>query len=208
MSKRKIYCVGRCGDYGNWMGGKLVDRMEEADLVLFTGGEDVDSSLYKEPSHPQSGSFLPRDEAEQQEYNRARSLGKKMIGICRGSQFLCVMAGGRLVQHQGNPAYKHNITVNVGEGERTVVTTSSHHQAQFPFEMSKQHYAILGWTQNHCGFHQDGRQQEMNPPKECEIVWYPTINALAVQGHPEWMLDHPDIKFYQELLNRFMQDTL
>ena len=44
---RKIYVVGYGRSYANWMQGEIVPDMKDADLVLFTGGEDISSELYK-----------------------------------------------------------------------------------------------------------------------------------------------------------------
>src|SRR6266446_2592686 len=98
-TKRKIYVVGSSRQYANWMQGELVDNIEDADLVLFTGGEDVDPRMYKEPRNPHTGCNLDRDIQEAREFYLANKLKKHIIGICRGSQFTCVMSGGKLVQH-------------------------------------------------------------------------------------------------------------
>ena len=38
---------------------------------------------------------------------------------------------------------------------------------------------------------------------EPEVVWFPKIKALAIQGHPEWA--HPRSK-YVEYVNRLVED--
>ena len=44
---KKVYVVGEAINYVNFMTGvKLVNAIEDANIVLFTGGEDVDPSLY------------------------------------------------------------------------------------------------------------------------------------------------------------------
>lgn len=204
---RKIYIVGGGSRYANWMEGTVVDKMADADLVVFTGGEDVDPDFYGHPKHPYTGCNTIRDRFERVEFNEASKLKKPMIGICRGAQFLCVMNGGLLIQHQQNTQYLHDI--NVGD-EKTVEITSMHHQSAFPFNLPKESYKILGWTENLSKFHEDGNRDEMNPPVECEIVYYPKERCLGIQGHPE-MLDpkkHPTIPFLQTMLNNFMNNKL
>lgn len=178
---RKIYVVGNSSHYIRWMEGKEVKNMKDADLVVFTGGEDVHPDMYGEPINPTSGNNIKRDRYEQLEFNEALERKIPMIGICRGSQFLCAMSGGRLIQHQQNPSYMHNIKTY---DSKIIEITSTHHQAAYPFDMRKEAYHILGWTKGISKFHEDGNQEEMNPPKECEIVHYPETRCLGIQGHP------------------------
>lgn len=81
---RKIYVVGNSTGYIRWMDGELVDNMKDADLVVFTGGEDVDPQLYGDPRNPTTSSNLTRDRYEVLEFNEALELKKHIIGICRG----------------------------------------------------------------------------------------------------------------------------
>jgi GMP synthase-like glutamine amidotransferase len=210
----RIYGVGGEDGYANWMNldsitdapPQIVGDMTNADLVLFTGGEDVTPAFYGEPAHDYTGSNIIRDTYERSEYRRALALGKPMIGICRGSQFLCVMNGGKLVQHQDNPRYVHDI--NLFDGT-SVAITSTHHQAQFPWNLPSEKFVVLGWTENMLPFHENGMGQEMNPEKECEIVFYPDTKCLAIQGHPEAMGSaHPTIGVLRHMLSLFMRDKL
>src|SRR5262245_24070299 len=69
-------------------------------IVFFCGGADVSPSLYGErPASRTLGVEVARDQQERELFLRARAANLPMIGICRGAQFLCVMAGGRLCQH-------------------------------------------------------------------------------------------------------------
>lgn len=188
------------------MQGQVVTNMKDADLVVFTGGEDVHPDFYGEPMNPTAHCNKIRDRYEHLEFNEALQRKIPMLGICRGSQFLCVMNEGRLIQHQQNPSYMHAIDTYDG---KTIEITSTHHQAQFPFDLPKDHYNVLGWTKGMSKFHEDGTRQEMNPPVECEIVHYPKTRCLGIQGHPEMMkLIHPTIEYLQRLLNGFLQNNL
>lgn len=208
MSYRKIYVVGDQFSYINWMQAKLTSAMEEADLVLFTGGADVTPAYYGEPKHPRTGNDTFRDHKEKEAFLKARALNKHMLGICRGSQFLCVMSGGKLVQHQEMQGYEHPIIL---KGGKVINITSTHHQAQYPYNLPKEEYEILGWTDNLSGFHLDGNNEELNPSKECEIVYYPATHCLGIQGHPEFQdfKDRDDtIEYLRGLLNDFLNDKL
>lgn len=195
VKTRKIYSVGAVGNYANWMLGEMVQTMEEADLVLFTGGEDVTPNLYGKKPHPMTLCNPRRDAFEKAAFERARKLDKHMIGICRGAQFLCVMAGGILVQHQDNPSPQHLMKTSSG---KCIEVTSDHHQAQYPWLLPLTDRTILGWTVGLCSRHEGetvyeemvkGCLKEGNNQfdrTEIEIVYYPKIKALAIQSHPEW----------------------
>lgn len=81
---RKIYVVGTSYNYANWMQGEITMNMEEADLVVFTGGEDVSPSYYGASVHPKTYTNEYRDEVEKKAFNKALLLGIPMCGICRG----------------------------------------------------------------------------------------------------------------------------
>src|ERR1700749_1025065 len=155
---RKIYVVGGVNSYANWMEGEIVDTMEEADLVVFTGGEDVSPEFYKEPKHPYTRNNKNRDSKELNEFIQAMNLDKHIIGICRGSQLSCVLSGGKLVQHQDNPTWLHPIKVYGQDGELNI--SSTHHQAMYPYNLPKNEYKILGWTEGMLKSHQNGRIEE------------------------------------------------
>lgn len=210
QEKTKVYVVGGDTNYANWLPNiELTDTVASADVVLFTGGEDVHPSLYDEPMGEHTGSNLARDMREKKIFEEARDMGKKLLGICRGSQFLCVMAGGKLVQHQQNKYSEHPITL---VGGQEIFITSTHHQAAYPYKMRTFDYDILGWTNNISAFHLDGKEQELNPRKECEIVKYRNINALGIQGHPEfkdYQRNHADsLKRLQKLFTDFLNNNI
>lgn len=81
---RKIFVVGSDDEYANWMQGNITNDIKEAHLVLFTGGEDITSSLYGEKQHPLTYNNLKRDLYEMELYEEALQLGIPCCGICRG----------------------------------------------------------------------------------------------------------------------------
>lgn len=181
----KIYHASPWYHYSNWIkDGIVVNTVKEADLVLFCGGTDVFAGRYGEKAHP-SAEYPDhrRDEKEVALFKKAVSLGIPTLGICRGSQLLCVMNHGKLVQHQPNPQYIHNVSTYDG---LEFPITSTHHQAQYPFNLTPNvDYKVLAYTEGLCTFHEDGEENEMNPAVEAEVVYYPKTRALAIQGHPE-----------------------
>jgi gamma-glutamyl-gamma-aminobutyrate hydrolase PuuD len=210
MRNTKIFVVGNQKHYAKWTGYDLVPTMEAADVVMFTGGEDVDPSLYGEKVGQFTAYNRERDDYEIEVFEKAKKLGKKLVGICRGNQFLCVMAGGKLVQHVNNHgiAHKHEI-INILNGKKIDVT-STHHQMAYPFNLPKKDYLIVGYTENRRGTtFLNGDNEEIKLPKdfvEPEIVLFKTINALGIQGHPEMMVEGTaDVNALKEILTTFMQ---
>jgi GMP synthase-like glutamine amidotransferase len=203
---RRIFVVGGQYFYANWMNGVITKDFKEADLVVFTGGEDVSPSLYGEKQGSQTYCNLERDKREVDYFKRAVEEGKHIIGICRGAQLSCVLSGGRLVQDQNNPAYYHPIYTDEG----VIEISSTHHQAQYPYDMEKGSYKVLGWTEGMCGHHFDGEDKEISNEefKEVEIAYYPETRALAIQGHPEEIHGEPRYKKTFEYLDSILDKHL
>lgn len=215
---RNIYVVGGDTSYANWLEGNIVSSVKDADIVLFTGGEDVSPSLYNEPCSNFTHCNPHRDASEKLVFNQARELEKHMIGICRGAQLLCVLSGGRLVQHQENKNRYHKLYFKPKTNEEMtlpamVSISSEHHQLAYPFDMHPSLYRVLA-SAAESRFHLDGKGVEMlgNVP-EPEIVYYPLTRCLGIQGHPEWM--YPKKELYNHTFNllnylvtNFLKDKL
>lgn len=84
-----VYVVGGNTNYVNWfpMPISITHKLKEADLVVFTGGEDVDPSMYDHPTGSWTRSNIKRDLAEKKEFEKAKELGIPMLGICRGLNY-------------------------------------------------------------------------------------------------------------------------
>ena len=210
MEKRNIYVIGGSVHYTNWMmPTQIVDRMEDANLVVATGGEDWSPFYYNEPKNPTTYCNPQRDAFEWAEFEKAISLGKHLIGICRGSQGLCVRAGGKLVQDQDNHGSHYMYT---SEG-KIIPTTSTHHQAQYPWGLPKEEYKVLAWTIDQSKYHDGGNCEEMvngvvEGNRELEVCFYPRIRALAIQGHPEFAINREDMKEFIEYSRKLLDDHL
>lgn len=208
--------VGGQKSYACWMEGNVVDKMKDADFVVFTGGEDVSPSLYSHDPHPATNTNPERDLYEEKQFQKALELKKPMVGICRGAQFLCVMAGGKLVQHQPSDQFLHRINTF---DEKSIQVTSCHHQAQFPWDLADDDYRILGWTVGMLPYHEGEKRKEMvigRVPNNIEVedCHYPHIRGLCIQSHPEMHYMRPNwdahvfqsITHYRELLTTFLED--
>src|SRR5574343_347632 len=91
------------------IGWEAVSTIEKADLVCFTGGEDVSPSLYGEQRHPRTYHNMNRDDRETELFNQCLKNQTPMVGICRGGQFLNVMNGGKMYQDVSHHCQDHII---------------------------------------------------------------------------------------------------
>lgn len=82
--KIKIYVVGNDTYYADWIDNhKIVPNIEDANIVLFTGGEDVDPSLYGALKLNTTFSNIKRDLEEKEIFNKIKPT-QLAVGICRG----------------------------------------------------------------------------------------------------------------------------
>ena len=182
------------------------------DLILFTGGSDVDPSLYYEKVGKHTHINKERDALELEMFNRYSNVPK--LGICRGSQFLTVASGGKLIQHvEGHATGKpHLITVNsdnLGMHDYKYQMTSTHHQMMYPYNLNKEDYNLIGTSTFFLSpTYMDGKNEFIDVPRdflEPEIVYYRHTKSLAIQGHPEFFNSNPETAdMCLELINAYL----
>jgi gamma-glutamyl-gamma-aminobutyrate hydrolase PuuD len=163
--------------------------LDEADVVVFAGGADVNPALYNEKAMACTSFHATRDQEEQRVYHAARRLGLPMFGICRGAQFLHVMNGGQLWQNVNNHAGPDHEIYDIDE-DVTVVVTSYHHQMLIDHKdlnviacCNKQ----IATRFEQASFTVDLKKEGPEAASELEIEAgsYPTTKCFFVQGHPE-----------------------
>lgn len=199
MEKVFKYYASACHDsHGNFLddlGFKSTNKIEDADLIIFGGGADIEPETYGEEKGKHTSTSREREKIERRDFAIGMKLKKKFLGICRGHQFLTAMAGGKLIQDVTNHHGQHKIVTFDGN---TLLTNSIHHQMVNPYALKdKGDFKILAWTSNRRSDHYLGaRDKSVVLPwdfKEVESVYYPKIRALGFQYHPEMM--HRDRKF-------------
>ncbi len=115
------------------------------DALLITGGADLETSLYGQPS---AGAHAPdsgRDALDAAAFAAAVGRGVPVLGICRGLQAINVFSGGRLVQHldghesAGSSVTRHPLEILPGTRLASLLpdatsleVNSFHHQAVDP----------------------------------------------------------------------------
>lgn len=81
---KKIYVVGGTNYYASKIKDcEIIDKLEDADIVMFTGGEDVDPSMYGCEKHHRTYSNISRDLYEKEIFEKIDP-NQLVIGICRG----------------------------------------------------------------------------------------------------------------------------
>lgn len=179
---------------------KYIKSASDIDLILFTGGEDVNPGLYGEETGMYTHTNQGRDAKEMSVFNKFKRL-VPMLGICRGNQLLTVLNGGRLIQHVSGHGQDHTIALN--ETGRVYNMTSTHHQMVYPFDMRKDSYEIIAHSEYfRSTTYLDGDNKEKSLYEdflEPEIVFYKKFRSLCIQGHPEY--NHCDPKTTNLCLN-------
>jgi gamma-glutamyl-gamma-aminobutyrate hydrolase PuuD len=203
--KPSVYVIGAEREYEQMYlrnGWNVVNNADDADLIQFTGGADVDPMLYEEPRHPSTYSEPRRDSKEADIFNRY-SGHVAMAGICRGGQFLCVMSGGRMWQDVNAHAVSDgHFVVDEDSGEMFEVS-STHHQMMDPTPADD--YRILA-TAGICTKRADGWGNVVSGRGvDVEAVYFSDTNCLSYQPHPEFFDENHEC---QKLFFTYVKDYL
>ena len=164
--------------------------LRAGDVLVSWGGEDISPSLY---NHVNVASYAPeqpsqRDAIEWALMKQARDLGIPIIGVCRGAQMLCALAGGHLIQHVNGHGGNHTVLTYDGDD---FVTNSIHHQMMYPFDVE---HELLAWTPNRSDVYIQAEGSitidDIPPSVDPEYVYYQSVKGFAIQWHPEMMHDN------------------
>lgn len=210
----KVFVVGTDYAYANFITRKftLVEDIKDANLVIFTGGEDVYPGYYGDNVGSKTQHNKMRDEIESAYFDLAMRYNKLCVGICRGAQFCTVMSGGRLIQHVTNHAISGTHKITIIDENRDIDITSTHHQMMYPFNLDDQEYKII--AKSKCDLsttYLNGDDEEYSFYKanfvEPEIVYYRKTNCLCIQGHPEYMDKKSQaVMFINVLIDEFLEE--
>lgn len=200
----KVFLVGSQYGYGQLFvkyGHALVQSVEMADVLLFTGGEDVSPSYYGQTPHPRTYYNKARDVVEKEVFNVAVQTDKPCVGICRGGQFLNVMSGGEMYQDVSNHTRDHYI--KDAETGMLVFASSTHHQMMKPGPGG-----VVLATANENGykeFMKDGEiVREVEESDDVEAVYYPVTRSLCFQPHPEFPGMEELQEYFFHLINKHL----
>lgn len=159
------------------------DTPDQADLVIFGGGVDVDPMLYGEKGHNSTHFSVKRDEEDIALYEKCLELGVPMFGVCRGAQFLHVMNGGKLWQDVNNHVGDHEMWDPINK--QAITVSSVHHQMCVSNRLGGMD--LLGTSQmstKRVG--PDPETVATGLCQEVEAFFYRDTASFGVQGHPEY----------------------
>lgn len=186
----------------------LKKGFEGVDAILLWGGTDIHPSFYGETAHPSSqvaNQTKPsqRDIQEWKAMVYARANRIPIIGVCRGAQFLCAFAGGKLIQNVSGHAGGHHMVMCSDGIKRSI--TSAHHQMMYPFKVD---HEMLAWVEAPLSRYYDASSTQlvfdMSNKVEPEVVYFPQVRGFAIQGHPEWMQeDSPFVTWCLENIQNY-----
>jgi len=162
------------------------------DAILFEGGSDIHPSLYNDPNTDSFVGDMPsrRDLFEVEAFKDAVRKRALVIGVCRGAQLACAMAGGKLVQHVNNHGGAHPVVT--ADGKQFDVS-SVHHQQMYPWDVE---HDMLAWSADqYSDCYKGANINYAKHQVEPEAVYFPQIRALAFQWHPEWYASSGEIDF-------------
>lgn len=177
------------------------DELEPNDLLVIWGGEDISPELYNKPASIYSGAkhgISYRDKVEWGLMQRAKALQIPIVGVCRGAQMLCALAGGYLLQHVNNHGGRHMVETPNGY---EFITNSIHHQMMYPFDVK--HEMLASIKDPRATQHYDVDEQ-VKVTEEPEFVYFPEVKGFAIQWHPEGMdVKSPATEYvFQEIMKR------
>ncbi len=191
-------------------GWEAVDDIKKADLLCLTGGEDVSPSMYGEDKHSATYSSDWRDEDTEALVNIATSSNIPIVGVCRGSQFLCVYGGGRLWQDVDGHAIGRTHQIRDMFTSELIDVSSTHHQQHRPSEKaiivavaSPQLSTVK--TTDHKAYYVDEWRENSNISQDVEAFFYEDKKLLGCQFHPEYFnKDEPCQEYFFELIERYL----
>lgn len=185
----------------------LVPRYVDAvDGIVFTGGNDLDPSLYGETLHPNA---VPIDPARQNfELALMREVESRRIpalGVCLGSQLMNVYRGGSLIQflpdrdgeekleHRrlDDPTRRHKVSIDANSNLAKIVGTTE----------------IVANTRHKQAIRQPGhglRVVATAPDGVIEGIEDPNLPMfMAVQWHPENLFEDPaHLRLFKHLAHK------
>lgn len=177
------------------------EDLKKQDLLVVWGGQDISPTLYGHPVNKRTHAYVELSERDKVEWGLMQEAVRQqipIIGICRGAQMLCALAGGSLWQHVTGHGGDHVVRTDDG---REFVTNSLHHQMM---NTDNTLHVVKAWSKHQRSeIYFDGEDgHRIFDYQEPEAVLFPTVKGLAVQWHPEMMpYNCPATMYVEELLN-------
>jgi gamma-glutamyl-gamma-aminobutyrate hydrolase PuuD len=165
-------------------GSSLAETLDVVDGLVFSGGSDLDPSLYAAEAHPETnGVVRERDDFELELMRAALERDVPMLAICRGSQVLNVALGGDLEQHVPDrvgtelhrevPGVFSEHDVEVVDGTRLASILGDRHDVK---SHHHQGFGALGSGLQEAARAPDGTLEALEDPSRrftLGVLWHP-----------------------------------
>lgn len=207
---KKVFVVGTQLSYACWIkDAELVNNMEDADIVFFTGGEDINPAIYGAKAIRETYYNDRRDKFEIEMFNKVKP-NQLVFGTCRGLQLINALLGGLIIQDVTN--HVCSSTHEIHNRYHKYEITSCHHQMVYPYTIDQNYFEILYWASPMSRHYKTSNApidtRLITLKGEPEIVLYHLPNkpiCLGVQGHPEWMPDEsPVVGLLNDLIDKYV----
>jgi gamma-glutamyl-gamma-aminobutyrate hydrolase PuuD len=178
--------------------------LKKGGMLLLHGGEDISPSIYNQAKNNYcyaTDAPSKRDKIEMEMIAHAKHLGMPIVGICRGAQLLCAFDGGTLLQHIENHTGRGHFLTDTNTQEE-VYSNSCHHQMCIPRLADGN--KVLAYAQEHSVRGVGEYDKELTITQVPEIVYYKELNAIGIQGHPEWMHGTPFVAYCKALIKQYL----
>ncbi len=192
--------------FDTFIGSSSPAILTQGDVLVVWGGQDIPPEYYGRSRSWLSGASMRpnhRDQVEWSMMHRAKELNIPIIGVCRGAQMLCALAGGYLMQHVTHHAGPdHTIVTPTGE---QFWVNSLHHQMMVPANTTHEILGEVAPNALRSGIYVD-EDQPVEHKQEPELVWFNDVNGLAIQWHPE--IQQPQVPSTQYIKRVFMEKVV
>lgn len=194
----------------DWIDDSVPSTFDDADIIVLPGGADISPSFYNQKAGKYTRAYKEYDDRDCDLLMRAIKAKKFIVGICRGAQLACAIAGGKLIQHVGGHAGRGHHIIDIYK--KTIYVNSLHHQMMFPYDLPKEDYKLIAWSQDigSCYWGEDDKpiipEIEQKIFKEPEIVYFNKINTLAYQMHPEMENNREVLDYHNDILHKSFKE--
>lgn len=209
--KLNVYVVGPSSGYARFIKDyRLVSDIAEADVVVLTGGADINPAIYGKAPHETTWWSESRDAAEIAGFKATRP-DQVIVGICRGAQLACALYGGILIQDVSGHCGCGSHRMSNADGV-TYPVVSIHHQMLYPWDLPDEDYDVLFWadhlSRRYLGDGVDENVVNRNCEPEVTVFHREGLpTCLAIQGHPEMMGSCPTVDMVNDILNSLLDGT-
>jgi putative glutamine amidotransferase len=170
------------------------ETLDLVDGLLLTGGGDVDPEYYgSAPKHDLRGLSRARDESEIALIHAAKEMHIPTLAICRGIQVMNVAFGGTLVQEIGKDwpgALAHDGSTRTSRTHPVTLEPDSliaRAVGSTDFEVNSLHHQSIDRLADELRITGRAPDGIVEAAESTDPDWW----ALAVQWHPEDLVDEP-----------------